>query len=295
MDPAPASGEADRFYHRRARERPAPFGQPGRARGGAFGVNLPPMASTWIIGDVHGCAAELGDLLDRLGPGADDRVILVGDLFDKGPDPVRVLDTVREVGALAVLGNHDVAVRDHGGARLGGPAPAWKPAPYLVACLDRLEAAGRLEEAVALCARLPLFLRGAGFHVVHGGFDPELGPDETTEALATTLREYPPGVPDAPKWWTRWPGPEVAVFGHDARQGLLRHEVEGRPRCIGLDSGAVYGGHLSAWSPERDVLVQVPARRAWHPRGSGHGAVARPPDDGPTPLRAPRPDDRVPR
>jgi hypothetical protein len=227
------------------------------------------MLTTWIVGDVHGCATELRELLERLALAAGDRVILVGDLLDKGPDPVKVLDTVREVGALSTLGNHDVAVRDHGRARLGGPVPGWAPAPYVVACLDRLAAAGRLEDAVTVCASLPLVVRGDGFLVVHGGLDPIAGPGGTPERLATTLREYPPGVPGAAKWWTRWPGPEVAVFGHDARQGLLRHEVDGRPRCIGLDTGLVYGGHLSAWSPERDVLVQVPARRVYHPKAGG--------------------------
>jgi bis(5'-nucleosyl)-tetraphosphatase (symmetrical) len=221
------------------------------------------MNTTWIVGDVHGCGAELEELLERLGPGAGDRVILTGDLFDKGPDPVQVLDLLREVGAEAVLGNHDVAVRDHGGARLGTAAPpARPPAPYLVTCLDRLAAAGRLEEAVELCAGLPRYIRGDGFLVVHGGFDPGRGPEGTSERLATTVREFPPGVPGAPKWWTLWPGPEVAVFGHDARQGLVRHAVDGRLRCIGLDSGLVYGGKLTAWSPERDVSVQVRARRA---------------------------------
>ena len=230
------------------------------------------MATTWIVGDVHGCAAELNDLLERLALASGDRVILVGDLLDKGPDPVKVLDTLRDVGGRSVLGNHDVAVRDHGRARLGIAPADREPAPYVVTCLDRLAAAGRLEEAVALCASLPLHLRGDGFVVVHGGFDPERGPDGTPERLAVTLREFPPGVPGAPRWWTRWPGPETVVFGHDARQGLLRHEVDGRPRCIGLDSGLVYGGRLSAWSPERDVLVQVPARRVWHPKATVRAA-----------------------
>ena len=235
------------------------------------------MSATWIVGDVHGCAAELEELLARIGPGTGDRVILAGDLFDKGPDPVRVLDLLREVRAEAVLGNHDVAVREYGRARLASsnappPALGWQrpPAPYLVACLDRLAAAGRLEEAVQVCARLPRYLRGDGFLVVHGGFDPERGPAHTSERLATTVREFPPGVPGAPMWWTRWPGPEVAAFGHDARQGLVRHVVDGRLRCIGLDSGLVYGGRLTAWSPERDVSVQGDARRAYASPGLPH-------------------------
>ena len=38
-----------------------------------------------IIGDIHGCAKEFGELLDRVQPGPEDRLILLGDLFDRGP------------------------------------------------------------------------------------------------------------------------------------------------------------------------------------------------------------------
>jgi hypothetical protein len=58
-------------------------------------------------------------------------------------------------------------------------------------------------------------------------------------------------------------GPETVVFGHDARQGLVDHRPFGSPLCIGLDTGCVYGGMLTAWSPELDRFVQVPARKAW--------------------------------
>src|SRR3954464_4592755 len=85
-----------------------------------------------IIGDVHGCCDELGQLLDRLGyelvavaPGGPTldsgplyahpggrKAVFLGDLVDRGP---RVLDTVRLVrnmveagAALCVPGNHDM-------------------------------------------------------------------------------------------------------------------------------------------------------------------------------------------
>jgi hypothetical protein len=36
------------------------------------------MARTIIVGDVHGCVAELGRLLEEIAPGAGDRVLFVG-------------------------------------------------------------------------------------------------------------------------------------------------------------------------------------------------------------------------
>ena len=224
--------------------------------------------TTWVIGDVHGCAAELADLLGAIGPGRDDRLILCGDLLDKGPDPVGVLRLLRETGAEAVLGNHDVAVRELGGARLRGEPLSAKP--YLIACLDTLEAAGRLEEAVALCASLPLWVTGEGFRVVHAGLHPTLGTAGTDERLATTVRAFPPGEPTAAKWWQQYEGPETIVFGHDARQGLVVRREGGRVLAVGLDTGCVYGGALTAWSPELDRFASVRAREMWQrPGGPG--------------------------
>jgi bis(5'-nucleosyl)-tetraphosphatase (symmetrical) len=68
--------------------------------------------STYVIGDVQGCAAELDELLAlvRFDPRID-RAYFVGDLVNRGPDSARVLRRVKslnEQGAAdSVLGNHD--------------------------------------------------------------------------------------------------------------------------------------------------------------------------------------------
>ncbi len=67
--------------------------------------------ATWIVGDVQGCNASLGVLLDRLGfSPSRDQLWLAGDLINRGPDSLGVMKRVLALGnsCNAVLGNHDL-------------------------------------------------------------------------------------------------------------------------------------------------------------------------------------------
>ena len=67
--------------------------------------------TTWAIGDLHGCLDPLQRLLDavRYDPGAD-RLWFVGDIANRGRQPLETLRYVRSLGsgAVTVLGNHDL-------------------------------------------------------------------------------------------------------------------------------------------------------------------------------------------
>ena len=58
-----------------------------------------------VIGDIHGCAALLEELLTKLGP--DIPVLVLGDLVDRGPESKRVLDLLVKRKVKGVRGNHE--------------------------------------------------------------------------------------------------------------------------------------------------------------------------------------------
>jgi Calcineurin-like phosphoesterase len=64
-----------------------------------------------VIGDVHGCRAELIDLIKLAEYRPGDLLLFLGDLLAKGPDSVGVVKLARELGGISVRGNHEFEVR----------------------------------------------------------------------------------------------------------------------------------------------------------------------------------------
>ena len=66
--------------------------------------------TTFIVGDVQGCYQELEELLTKCGfEKGNDHLWLVGDLINRGPENVAVLDWIIDTPKVtSVLGNHDL-------------------------------------------------------------------------------------------------------------------------------------------------------------------------------------------
>ena len=68
---------------------------------------------TIVIGDVHGCDTALRALLDKVKPGTEDTLVMLGDLFDRGPDSFQVFEMARQLASsmgerfILLRGNHE--------------------------------------------------------------------------------------------------------------------------------------------------------------------------------------------
>ncbi|PKL78010.1 MAG: metallophosphatase [Candidatus Melainabacteria bacterium HGW-Melainabacteria-1] len=208
---------------------------------------------TMVVGDVHGCSRELQRLIRNVQP---TEIILVGDLFTKGPDPSGVWRLIQEYDMKAVMGNHDAWLLKiiDGEVR---PKPKHR---RVVDILDR-KAPGWLDWTRSL----PLFRECGNFIVVHAGLHPSGELEQTNEEMALLMRHWPIGKLSAPHWHALYSGEKGVIFGHDAKGGLVYVRRNGQPYLVGLDTGCVYGKKLTGYVIETDELYQVSAAQVYQP------------------------------
>lgn len=228
-----------------------------------------------IIGDIHGCRAELDTLLTTLGyvDGAHPEgrtAVFVGDLVDRGPDSPgvlrRVMSMVAAGNALCVPGNHENKL----GRWLKGRKVQHTHG--LAETIEQLEHADT--EDPRFREQVREFIDGLVSHYVldkgrlvvcHAGL-PEKYHGRTSGRVRshalygeTTGETDEFGLPVRYPWAEDYRGQAAVVYGHTPVP-----TASWVNNTICLDTGAVFGGKLTAlrW-PERE-LVDVPAEKVWY-------------------------------
>ena len=231
-----------------------------------------------IIGDVHGCFAELVGLLRELGWDVSEdgltaqhpegrRAVFLGDLVDRGPDVPAVLRLVLSMvesgAALCVPGNHDIKLvralrgRDvtlaHGLAeslaQLENERPEFKE--KAAEFLDKLISHFVLDDGNLVVAHAGMRERFQG-RASKRVRDFALFGETTGETDEFGLRvRY--------DWAQEYRGHAIVVYGHTPVPEAVW--VNG---TINIDTGCVFGGRLTALRyPERE-LVSVPAGETYY-------------------------------
>lgn len=194
----------------------------------------------YIIGDVHGCRKELEELLAELDPTTDDLIVFVGDLVRKGPDNRGVVELVRSASnMLTVRGNNEEKLlRDE------------KSLPKLT------------EDDLDWIASLPVVISWEETLVTHAGIDPRKSlSDHTVDDFQTVRSLAPDGGYDRPYWFDEYTGPPRVFFGHT----VLEDPIVGA-HAVGLDTGCVYGGALTAYDVCRNKTISVESIRTYQQR-----------------------------
>jgi protein phosphatase len=224
-----------------------------------------------IIGDVHGCFAELERLLTELGydiagekvqPPPGRKAVFVGDLVDRGPDVPRVLALVMRMvkagSAICVPGNHDArlvrALRGRKVRRTYGLEEtllqlAGETAEF------RNEVEAFLDGLISHCV-----LDGGALVVAHAGMKEEMAGRASGAVRSfalygeTTGEQDEFGLPVRGNWAAEYRGAARVVYGHTpvARAEWLNN-------TINIDTGCVFGGALTALRYPEQALVSVPA------------------------------------
>lgn len=204
------------------------------------------MASTsssrrhWVIGDIHGCAASLEALLDQLP--AWDRLIFCGDVINRGPQigatMERVWDLVEQGRAVWLKGNHEQDLVE--ALRLG----SWRSQQGLAGC-DTFRHLGerRCRTWLERLDSLPLAYWGNGWVATHAGFDPISWRPDLSVRMA---------------FWQAYDGRfGDVVIGHTPGPELRK--ING---IVMVDTGACYGGDLTAYCPETGLVTTSPGLRS---------------------------------
>lgn len=220
---------------------------------------LPPGVRVYAVGDIHGRADLLDQLLDMLRRDdmergdADTRLVFLGDLIDRGAASREVVTRVRAgvdwARTITLMGNHEAVMLNildgesetlDQWLRFGGKETleSWGIPRSLVERGTRQDVLSALRDAVTLeerawLGRLRTSLRIGDYYFVHAGIRPSIPLEKQIDDDRLWIREE--------FLESRKKHEAMIVHGHS-----ISHGVEERPNRIGLDTGAYITGNLTA-------------------------------------------------
>lgn len=219
---------------------------------------------TIAIGDIHGCLDPLKKLVEQLP--REDELVFLGDYVDRGPQSAQVIDYMIELTKIRacrfLMGNHEVlmvkAIQDDKAIPLwlynGGDATLKS---YGLSAGDWVDSKDR---SALLPGFMDFFRTLSFYHEDDSAIYVHAGIDISIEKLAEQDSEVLLWIRD--KFFrnsAKWRGKPV-VFGHTPTRtmGLDPGSIFKMGAFYGIDTGCVYGGHLTALDTTTFDLYQEP-------------------------------------
>lgn len=222
---------------------------------------------TYVIGDIHGAGKELEGLLDKMGVVSGDRIIFVGDLFDRGIYADVVWNLIIKHRIEATVGNHELKLIKF----LRGEVPVL-PVHYYIA-LQHLMNVITPGELLNYLESMPMMIDGDGFRVVHAGVNIQAPNEENVSwnVYGNFPKDEPMPRPQAGDghwyWWDHYQGEKLVLYGHLVTSDelpRLRYSSSGEVNSIGLDTGAVHGGSLTGYCIEDRKFYSFKSGVDWY-------------------------------
>lgn len=242
-----------------------------------------------IIGDIHGCISEFNALLEELRITDTDQVFCIGDLIDRGPDSVSVVQRCVELTTVCdfklILGNHEekfLRYLNHLEKNTGleNELKGIHEFPLLV---DRLH---EKEIAFIKGAYFSYWLKQEKIMLLHGGISTNIQfpfPETYQYSvhspkmfkgldLVTKVRFLNPSgtfvsLHEETEQDAYWAEVYEGAFGHIyfGHQPFMQETPKEFSHATGLDTGCVFGGWLSAVIIEHGTkrYVSVKAKEAY--------------------------------
>lgn len=219
----------------------------------------------YAIGDIHGRLDKLDALLRALPLAPGDRLVFLGDYVDRGPASAGVVDRLVELADVVpctfLLGNHESMFLDY----LGWRGPSYFGSDVFLANGGDTTLAsygfGTEPEAARLPAKHEAFYRALRLHHVEGAYVFVHAGLGKTLARAGDIEWALHHARVEELLWDRTQTDVqhdlgvTVVYGHTPRPDFqVRWNL---PYSIGIDTGAVYGGPLTAIRLPDETLFQV--------------------------------------
>ena len=207
------------------------------------------MRRIFAVGDIHGCDVALETLLEQLALSPEERLILLGDVIDRGPDSRRVVEMLLEIGSCCrmdfVMGNHEQMLLDS----LENPAVAeswlgWGGAETLDSYGGHF--ADIPDAHLEFFAHALPYVETDNDVCVHANLEPGVALDEQTgqwlrwQKISGNERPYESG--------------KRVICGHTPMPGDIPHTLDG---WVMIDTGAYKGGFLTALELSTGEIIQA--------------------------------------
>ncbi|MFT7588835.1 MAG: serine/threonine protein phosphatase 1 [Limisphaerales bacterium] len=199
----------------------------------------------YAIGDVHGCLKTLDKLINALALTSSDKLILLGDYIDRGPDSKGVLDLVRKLSnesdsCIALKGNHEAMMHRAVVDPTGFYYPSWMVnggektmASFGAEVLSELDP---YKDYITYIDELPLFYKSENFIFAHAGLNLENDDPFSDEKAILWIRDWY----DIDRMKSILPGKYI-IHGHTPVPiNQVESQLKQDSPFINLDTGCVY-------------------------------------------------------